>query len=105
MYIKDPALTTPENIVAVCPSAHGKLNCATTGFTLTGSSPRIVYENTLVVNHALALSTEEGGKHPLIAWESLPAPAVTALQDTDFGSANVPIKNGNFENNIALATF
>jgi hypothetical protein len=41
----------------------------------------------------------------LIAWESLPTVAQTALQNTDFGSANVPFKDGNFATNLAAATF
>jgi len=37
--------------------------------------------------------------------ESLPTVAQTALEDTDFGSANVPFKNANFANNLAAATY
>ncbi|KAF7128511.1 hypothetical protein CNMCM5793_003299 [Aspergillus hiratsukae] len=46
-----------------------------------------------------------GGTQPLIAWESLPTVAQTALEDTDFGDANVPFKNANFDSNLAKATF
>jgi hypothetical protein len=41
----------------------------------------------------------------LIAWEDLTAAARTALQNTDFGSGNVPFKDGNFMSNLASATF
>jgi hypothetical protein len=46
-----------------------------------------------------------GGTQPLIAWESLPTAASTALEITDFGSANVPFKDANFDSNLAKATF
>lgn len=39
----------------------------------------------------------------MIAYESLPAAALTALENTDFGSANVPFKDANFQNNLAQA--
>jgi hypothetical protein len=46
-----------------------------------------------------------GGQQPLIAWESLPAAALDALQNTDFGAATVPFKDSTFAGNLAKATF
>ena len=40
----------------------------------------------------------------MIAWESLTDAARTALQDTDFGAANVPFKDANFESNLEKAS-
>ncbi|EAW15048.1 uncharacterized protein ACLA_004620 [Aspergillus clavatus NRRL 1] len=37
-----------------------------------------------------------GDTQPLIAWESLPAVAQTALDSTDFGDVNVPFKVAKF---------
>ena len=51
----------------------------------------------------LGFTSTPGGQQPLIAWESLPTAARNALQNTDFGSANVPFKDGNFESNLAKA--
>jgi hypothetical protein len=51
------------------------------------------------------LTTTVGGMQPLIAWESLPTVAQTALDDTDFGSAIVPFIDANFDNNLAKASF
>lgn len=57
------------------------------------------------VNHACGLTTTVGGQQPLIAWESLPAAAVTALSDTDFGSAIVPFKDATFTGNLAACSW
>jgi hypothetical protein len=48
-------------------------------------------------------TSTKGGQQPLIAWESLPAAAQTALTNTDFGSANVPFKDSAFMSNLANA--
>jgi hypothetical protein len=51
----------------------------------------------------LGFTSTRGGQQPLIAWETLSAAARTALTNTDFGSANVPFKDGNFMSNLAKA--
>jgi hypothetical protein len=51
----------------------------------------------------MGFTSTRGGQQPLIAWESLPAAAKTALTNTDFGSANVPFKDSNFMNQLAKA--
>jgi hypothetical protein len=89
----------------VCPSAHGGWDCSTDGFSLTGTSPLIQYESIWPINHAMGLTTTVGGTQPLIAWESLPAAAQTALQTTDFGAAIVPFKDSTLASNLAAATF
>ncbi|KAK0112846.1 hypothetical protein ONS95_014571 [Cadophora gregata] len=105
VYLSSSTSTDASNILAVCPSAHGGWDCATSGYSLTGTSPRIKYESIFPVNHACGLTTAVGGTQPLIAWQSLPAAARTALENTNFGDANVPFKDANFEANLAKATF
>lgn len=105
VYLSSASSTTAANVLAVCPSAHGGWDCATSGFSLSGVSPLIKYESVWPVNHACGLTSTVGGKQPLIAWESLPTAAQTALQNTDFGAANVPFKDGNFWPNLWSATW
>lgn len=105
VWLSSSTAETAGNIVAVCPSAHGGWDCSVNGFTLSGTSPLIKYESVWPVDHSCGLTTTVGGTQPLIAWESLPAVAQSALDTTDFGSANVPFNDGNFENNLAAATF
>lgn len=105
VWLSSSTSTSASNVVAVCPSAHGKWPCSTDGFTLDGTSPLIKYESVWPVDHSCGLTTTVGGTQPLIAWESLPTVAQEALTDTDFGDANVPFKDANFDSNLAKATF
>ncbi|KAK7055542.1 putative necrosis and ethylene inducing peptide 2 [Favolaschia claudopus] len=105
VWLKSATDTSASNILAVCPSAHGGWECSTNGFSLSGTSPLIKYESVWPVNHAMGLTSTVGGSQPLIAWESLPAAAQSALQTTDFGSAIVPFKDDTLAKNLAAATF
>ncbi|KAF8867396.1 putative NPP1 domain protein [Acephala macrosclerotiorum] len=105
VFLTSETSTTSSNIVAVCPSAHGNWDCSTDGFTLSGTSPLIKYESIWPLDHSCGLTSTVGGQQPLIAWESLPIVAQTALDDTDFGSAIVPFIDAHFETNLAAATF
>ncbi|KAI9643559.1 hypothetical protein NHQ30_008178 [Ciborinia camelliae] len=105
IWLSSSTATTAANILAVCPSAHGGWDCSTNGYSLSGTSPLIKYESIWPINHACGLTSTVGGQQPMIAWESLPAVAQTALETTDFGSGNVPFIPANFANNLAKATF
>ncbi|KAF7596123.1 hypothetical protein BBP40_003385 [Aspergillus hancockii] len=105
VWLKDSTSTSAENVVAVCPSAHGGWDCSTDGYTLSGTKPLIQYYSVWPVDHQCGLTSTVGGTQPLIAWESLPSAASTALENTDFGSANVPFKDANFASNLAKAAF
>lgn len=81
-------------------SAHGGVTTDTTP-GLSGTQPLTEYVSIWPVNHALEQTSEVGGAQPLIAWDSMPAAAQTALQNTDFGSAIVPFKDATFTANLA----
>jgi hypothetical protein len=105
VWFSSATATTAANVIAVCPSAHGDWDCSTSGYTLSGTSPLIKYESIWPINHSCGLTSTVGGLQPLIAWESLPSAAQSALASTDFGDANVPFIDSSFSNNIAAATF
>jgi hypothetical protein len=105
IWLTSSSLTTAANIAAVCPSAHGDWDCSTDGFSLSGTGALIQYESIWPIDHSLGLTSTVGGQQPLIAWESLPSVARAALENTDFGDANVPFKDANFATNLAAATF
>ncbi|KAK1999966.1 necrosis inducing protein [Colletotrichum falcatum] len=91
-------------VVGVAVSAHGNYDKKTSGVDFTGvTHPRIGYRSIWPLNHQMIFTSTTGGQQPLIAWESLTDAARTALQNTDFGSANVPMKDGSFTNNLANA--
>ncbi|RDW59727.1 Npp1-containing protein [Coleophoma cylindrospora] len=105
VWLADSTSTTADNIVAVCPSAHGGWDCSTSGYSVSGTQPLIDYYSIWPVDHQCGLTSTVGGTQPLIAWESLPTVAQTALATTDFGSAIVPFIDANFETNLGKATF
>lgn len=105
IWLSSSTTTTAANILAVCPSGHGKWDCSTDGYTLSGTGPLIKYQSIWPINHACELTTTVGGQQPLIAWESLPTAAQTALDNTDFGSAIVPFIDAHFNTNLANASF
>ncbi|TVY81042.1 hypothetical protein LSUE1_G002775 [Lachnellula suecica] len=105
VWLTSSTSTTADNILAVCPSAHGDWDCSTDGYTLSGTSPLIQYESIWPIDHSAGLTTTVGGQQPMIAWESLPAVASSALSTTDFGAAIVPFDDATFTSNLAKATF
>lgn len=106
IWLSSSTSTTADNILAVCPSAHGNWDCSTDGYTLTDTThPLIDYESIWPIDHSCGLTSTVGGLQPLIAYEDLPSAALTALEDYDFGSAIVPFVPATFDDNLAAATF
>lgn len=105
VWLSSSTSTTAANIVAVCPSAHGKWDCSTDGYSLSGTQPLIKYESIWPLDHSCGLTSTVGGLQPLISWEELPAVAQEALDTTDFGSAIVPFIDAHFLTNLGNASF
>ncbi|RPD57426.1 NPP1-domain-containing protein [Lentinus tigrinus ALCF2SS1-7] len=101
VWIDDPNKAEPT-LLGVAASAHGGFS-TTTSPNLDGTSPLIQYFSIFPVDHQLGFTSAVGGTQPLIAYESLTDAARTALETTDFGSANVPFKDANFQNNLVKA--
>ena len=95
--------STKTTLLGVAASEHG--NYATSRSPhLNGTSPTIEYISYFPLDHQLAFTDITGVQQPLIAWESLPTVAQVALNNTDFGDANVPFKDANFETNLGEAS-
>jgi hypothetical protein len=92
-----------QNIKGLATSAHGGFDPITTNLPLEGDRPKVQYFSIPPVDHQLGTTDAVGGEQPLIAYENLTDAARTALDTTDFGSANVPFKDANFANNLAKA--
>uniref|UniRef100_K3X212 Uncharacterized protein n=1 Tax=Globisporangium ultimum (strain ATCC 200006 / CBS 805.95 / DAOM BR144) TaxID=431595 RepID=K3X212_GLOUD len=106
VWIDNPDAASPK-ILAVSASAHSGYNKyhppATT--TLAGNSAKIDYKSIVVLNHAFDMTTAAGETQPLIMWDQMTVAARTALETTDFGDANVPMKDGNFMTKLANAYY
>ncbi|KAM0249118.1 hypothetical protein ACHAP5_003058 [Fusarium lateritium] len=94
--------STSATVVGMAVSQHGGYDKRSSG-TFSGNSPLVGYTANWPTNHEMTFTNDKGGQQPLIAWESLTAAARTSLTNTDFGSANVPFKDGNFESNLGKA--
>lgn len=96
--------SSSATLLGVAASGHGGYETKTDPAVKAGTTrPLIRYYNIYPVNHQMGFTSTVGGEQPMIAWESLPDAAREALQNTDFGSANVPFKDGNFEANLVKA--
>ena len=71
---------------------------------LSDGHPLIEYFTNGFTNHELKSSTIKGGTQPAIHWPDLPQKSRDALNKADFGDANVPFKDDNFENNLKKAS-
>ncbi|KAG1689946.1 NLP effector protein 1 [Phytophthora capsici] len=73
---------------------------------LDGNSAKIEYSTSWVIlDHSLSATSTSGETQDLIMWDQLTDAARTALEDTDFGDANVPFKDANFETKLANAYY
>lgn len=105
VWIDNPAATNPQ-ILSISYSQHGNfVNAAPSSSNTNGTHPKIEYKSTWPINHSLFITSTTGGYQPLIDWDDLTTEARDELNTTDFGSANVPMKDANFTNNLEKAWY
>ena len=64
---------------------------------------KVEYYVSFPTNHELQFTNTLGRDLPMMWYDFLPAVSKTALQNTDFGKANCPFNDANFNNNLAKA--
>ncbi|KAJ3469655.1 hypothetical protein MRS44_003720 [Fusarium solani] len=101
VWIDNPDNANPR-IVGFAASGHGDYS-RTTNPIREGDKVKVEYFTQLGLNHALQMSNTRGDTHWLLQWESMDARSRNALQNANFGKANVPFKDGNFFNNLDKA--
>lgn len=94
--------TSSAKVLGGGASGHGEFK-KTTGALPGGNTPQVEYFASFPTNHELQFTNTVGNTYPISDWDALPAAAKSALQNTDFGSANVPFKDGNFMANLQKA--
>jgi hypothetical protein len=105
VWIDNPALEN-GSILAMTPSAHSGYSsyAPPSASMVDGSSVKVEYTASwVVINHHLEGTSTAGETQDLIMWDDMPDAARNALSTTDFGSANVPMKDGNFLPKLAKA--
>ncbi|KAG4435599.1 hypothetical protein IFR05_008908 [Cadophora sp. M221] len=101
VWTTDPAAGAPT-LIGAAASGHGEYKKSTDP-SRNGDRVKVEYFTSFPTNHELQFSSTEGWGFAKVEWDSLPAPARDALGSTDFGSANVPFKDGNFASNLDKA--
>ncbi|RLN48868.1 hypothetical protein BBJ28_00017287 [Nothophytophthora sp. Chile5] len=107
VWVDDITLDEP-NIVALSASYHSTylVYYPPSSDYLDGDSAKIDYSTSwIILDHSLSATSDSGETQDLIMWDQLSTAAQTALEDTDFGDANVPFKEANFETKLANAYY
>lgn len=102
VWIDDPSTVAEPTVLGGAASGHGEFT-KTTGTLQGGDSAQVEYFAQFPTNHELQFTDTVGTTYEVSDWDAMPDVARAALQDTDFGSANVPFKDGNFESNLEKA--
>ena len=89
---------------AISYSGHGAYN-KTTNVPMNGSNPLVEYGTNGILDHQLFWTNQSGGFQPAIRWLGLTGAARNALNTTDFGKANVPFKDANYDANLSKAWY
>ena len=84
-------------------SGHGGYKKTANPQMRDGNRLQVEYFTNFPTNHELQFKTSPGGDHAMIDYDTVNADVRRALDGYEWGKANCPFKNGNFENNLAQA--
>lgn len=101
VWLDDPESKTPT-LLGAAVSGHGKFKKELNP-PKEGDHVKLEYFNTFPLNHEMQFSQTLGKLFPIINWDNMTEQTREALQKTDFGAANVPFKEGAFQNNLQEA--
>ncbi|KAJ0382348.1 hypothetical protein COL922a_012758 [Colletotrichum nupharicola] len=102
VWLNDANLTSSA-IVGGAASGHGDFKLSKNP-QRNGDSVKVEYFTQDLMNHELQFTDTTGTKFPVLDWDAMSAPMQTALNNTNFGSANVPFKDENFLRNLLEAS-
>ena len=95
--------STSAKLLGVAASYHGDYKTSTSP-SLSNNHPLIKYYTAYdILDHSCGFTTTVGKMQPLVAWDSLPTVAQQALANKNWGDANVPFIDANFDANLAEA--
>jgi hypothetical protein len=105
VWVDNPA-NSPGSILAMTPSAHSGYStyAPPDADMVDGTSVKVEYTSSWVfINHHLEGTSTDGETQSLIMWDDMTDAARDALNTVDFGAANVPMNDGNFESKLQKA--
>ncbi|CCF37348.1 necrosis inducing protein [Colletotrichum higginsianum] len=101
VWLNNASVANPE-ILGGAASGHGDFK-PTTNPQREGDSLKIEYFTQGILNHELQFTATTGRTYPVLDWDAMSATMQSALNDADFGDANVPFKDENFVENLEEA--
>ncbi|KAK1954738.1 necrosis inducing protein [Colletotrichum sublineola] len=101
VWINDPAAENPT-ILGGAASGHGEYK--RTDFPpREGDSVKAEYFTEILTNHELQFTGTVGNSYPVLDWDAMSPTMQNALNNADFGSANVPFLDRDFIANLDKA--
>ncbi|KAF6802993.1 necrosis inducing protein [Colletotrichum sojae] len=101
VWLNNPSVANPT-ILGGSASGHGKYK-KTTSPQREGDSLKVEYFTQALLNHELQFTDTAGRTYPVLDWDAMSPAMKSALENTEFGQANVPIKDENFLDNLGKA--
>lgn len=102
VWLNNPSVADPT-ILGGAASGHGDYKKSTSP-QREGDGVKVEYFTQLLLNHELQFTDTTGKTYPVLDWDAMSMNMQTALNNTDFGSANVPFKDENFTENLDKAS-
>ncbi|KAI3544546.1 necrosis inducing protein [Colletotrichum abscissum] len=102
VWLNNPSVADPT-ILGGAASGHGDYKKSTNP-QREGDGVKVEYFTQLLLNHELQFTDTTGKTYPVLEWDAMSTNMQTALNNTDFGSANVPFKDENFTENLDKAS-
>ena len=108
VWVNNPAVANPT-VLGISTSAHGKFPEKESGAlkdVMPGTKhPKIkYYQDTAVVGtHSVHTTGNEGKYQPIIGWDFMNNAMRSTLNTVEWGEANCPINDANFNNNLGKA--
>ncbi|KAF2133741.1 necrosis-and ethylene-inducing protein-like protein 1 precursor [Dothidotthia symphoricarpi CBS 119687] len=101
VWIDNPANANPR-LLGAAASGHGQFKKSTNP-QRNGNNVKVEYYHVLPRNQEFQFTNTNGRSYWINDWDAMPSLARKTLEETSFGSANVPFKNANFGRNLGLA--
>ncbi|GKT63381.1 necrosis inducing protein [Colletotrichum tofieldiae] len=102
VWLNNPSVENPS-ILGGAASGHGDFK-PTTNPQREGDSLKVEYFTQTLRNHELQFTATTGRTYPVLDWDAMSTTVQNALNNTDFGQANVPFKDENFFDNLDEAS-
>lgn len=93
----DDANKANPTLLGAAASSHSGYTTTKTPQTIDGTHPQVEYFTNFPTDHELQFKTSPGKEYPMWDWATMPDVTKNALATTNWGKANVPFIDANWE--------